>query len=103
MASPLARESEFLNAFLPLSILPQKSQEAVALVASLSDSERDDFLRRADSHHVVVRAFRTICEQARVNGNQKLFDWAQQTIRAEEERIATALTYLDEVCKELEA
>jgi hypothetical protein len=101
-ATPLAREAEFLDALFTLTLVPTRAQSAFGLVRSLSDADREQFLQLADSHHVIVRALRTVSEQARLAGDESTLAWSENKIRSEEDRISTALAYLAEICAELE-
>lgn len=71
-------------------------------VASLDESERADFLRFADMHHVTVRALQILEKAATVSGNESLRDWCQRALSKERFRIHHAVKSLAPVCQALE-
>ncbi len=103
MAAAVARESEYLDALCSLTLNPSQPQKALALVSSLNEKEREDFLSLADSHHVVVRAMQVIAPYAVREGNTDLATWATEALEGERARIANALNWLESICNELEA
>lgn len=76
--------------------------DALRHVASLTKSERDEFISLANSNHVIVRALEPLAAAAAQAGNTELQSWAQETIAKEEARISNALPFLERVCNELE-
>jgi hypothetical protein len=76
---------------------------ALAHIASLDAIGREDFLKLADSHHVVLRSLFPIAESANGNGSSGLSAWAAGAIAAEQARIANALSHLHTICTELES
>lgn len=102
MASSVNREFEYLDALFSLTLNPLQSDKAVALVASLNQQERADFLSLADSNHVVVRALKTVLDRTNDNDASDVREWAAAEIDKEEKRISTALVYLQAICEELE-
>ena len=103
MASKLNREAEYLDAFFALTLNPPNAAQAVKLVGSLTPQERAEFVALSDSHHVTVRALRTVVDHANRNRDVELAKWAGEEIDKERKRISTALVYLHSVCEELEA
>lgn len=99
MASAVNRESEYLDALFSLTLNPQHSDSAVALVSSLNTQERSDFLSLADSNHVIVRALNTVVART---SNSEVRAWAEAELDKERKRISTALVYLQSICEELE-
>lgn len=102
MAATVNREAEYLDALFSLTLNPLQSGRAVALVASLNQQERADFLSLADSNHVVVRALKAILDRTKDGDGSDVRKWAVSEIDKEEKRISTALVYLQAICEELE-
>jgi len=93
-------ERDFIEAMCGLTLAPSAPESAVALVASLEDAQRAAFLDLAASNHVVVRALQPVAQQS---SDVATRDWAADAIRAEQQRIAHAVTHLRRVCHELES
>ena len=102
MAATVNREAEYLDALFSLTLNPLQSDAAVALVASLDQQERADFVSLADSNHVVVRALKTVLARTKDRDRSDASKWAAAEIEKEEKRISTALVYLQAICEELE-
>ncbi len=102
MATKINREAEYLNALFTLTLNPIRGARATDLVESLTPVERAEFISLADSHHVVVRALRTVLDFATRSGKTSLAGWAAGELEKEHKRISTALVYLHEICNELE-
>lgn len=103
MASAINRDQENVRALSLLTLNPARASEALAHAASLSDEELHDFLKLADSHHVVLRALEPLREVAGDAGDTKLANWCTTEIERETARIQNALSHLDVVTRELEA
>jgi hypothetical protein len=86
-----------------LVFCPERSAEAVHHVAGLDETEREEFLRLADAHHVVIRALQPLQRQARFIGDGELARLTQSVLDHEQERIAHALAALERVCTRIEA
>lgn len=71
-------------------------------MAGLNESERAEFIRVADLHHVTVRALRVI-QYAASNWNENLGRWSQSLLDGERQRIAHAVEVLAPICGALEA
>src|SRR5689334_19028265 len=102
MAEVVARESEYLEALCSLTLNPVQAEEALMLVGSLSQEEREDFVSLADSHHVIVRAMMVVEQHAARIGDADLTSWAAGVIAKEQARIDNALTWLECIVTELE-
>lgn len=72
-------------------------------VSRLGDSELQDFLRLADSHHVTVRALQVLENAAIDQHDQKLSAWCADVLKTERARIAHAVQFLSPICTALEA
>lgn len=97
------QESRHLHALSKLTLDPAHAQEAIQHVASLNAEERVEFLKLADSHHVIIRALRPVEQSALAGGNSELAQWTSAAIVAEEARISNALGFLQNICQQLEA
>jgi hypothetical protein len=103
MADAVARESEYLEALCWLTLNPAHSEQALMLAGSLNETERKEFISLADSHHVVIRSMTPVEQHAAQTGNAGLGSWAAAVLKKEEARICNALTWLESICKDLEA
>ncbi|HYG99241.1 MAG TPA: nucleotidyltransferase family protein [Terriglobales bacterium] len=100
MATAIAREKELVQALSILTITPERADTAAHLIGSLEDREWNDFVSLADSHHVVVRAFRALAPA--VQSDSLLQQRIATALQAERGRIDNALQCLENVCRELE-
>ena len=75
----------------------------LAFVASLNAEEREKLLATADSHHVIIRAFAVLHQDALLAGNNDVAEWTLKAITTERTRIDAALSVLDRVVRELNA
>ena len=103
MAPAVAREAEYLDSLCSLTLNPDHADKALALVSSLTDQDRSDFLSLANSHHVVIRALLVVARYAAHTGNTELAAWAANSLEEEQSRITNALTWLESICEQLEA
>ena len=94
-------EEQNIHSLLQLTLAPGKAD--FERIFSLTPAEREDFLRLADSHHVVLRALVPIARRAAVDGNMEVASWSEAAIAAEQLRIENALDFLQRICGELEA
>ena len=72
-------------------------------VSALSEAERADFLRIANTHHVSVRALQVLESAAATLGNASVADWCQSELAIERSRIAHAVDFLAPICGALES
>ena len=77
------------------------STSPLEFVAGLHAAQRAQLLAMADSHHVIIRAFAVLHEQAIKADNNDVADWCLGAITQERSRIDCALPVLDRVCREL--
>jgi hypothetical protein len=77
------------------------SPELVAQISGLNSSEVVDFLALANSHHVVVRSLRRLCDLAFADGNQTP-GWVNSALQEEQARIDHAVPILNSICQGLE-
>jgi len=83
-------------------VLAGDASEAVKDIAAFWDYRCDPLRLLAHSHHVVIRAFRTLRDAAKQEQRYELADWAEKVLVTENARIANALTFLADICSELE-
>lgn len=80
---------------------PTIASAAVQLSAA-NTADRRAFFDLAEMHHVVLRAFHPLKEEARRSENLDLETWCNNIIEAERARIENALTHLEDICNVLE-
>ncbi len=102
MATAIHNESQYIDAFLKLTLRPTSAADVFPLLSSLTPEQRQDFIDLADSNHVVIRAFEVINRVAGNLGNAGVQAWAVETLTKERARIANALSHLEQICKALE-
>jgi hypothetical protein len=93
-------EKEHIEALSLLTLAPQNAAGAATHVAGLDAQQRSQFLELAASHHVVVRALRSLRTMAA--GKNGLEFWISSNLQVEQERIDCALAWLQRICRELE-
>ncbi len=101
-------ETSHLRALSQLALNRQQPgssalREALNYVCRLDADGRAEFVRLADSHHVLVRALQAVHALAAGAADTGLIAWTQSVLAAEQARIDNALRHLDSVCRELEA
>ncbi|HET7184489.1 MAG TPA: hypothetical protein VFI82_07370 [Terriglobales bacterium] len=99
----LDRDYVHVLSLLTLGRHPQPSTtiDPVAFVAGLNAAQRDELLQTAQSHHVVVRAFARLQQDAALAAQPDVVTWAGEVTTRERERIDHALPFLDSVCQQL--
>jgi hypothetical protein len=102
MAESIAREKEYVDLLLKLTLNPAKASEVVPIIEQLTVAERQEFLTLADAHHVVLRSFEGLL-RAVPGPNSELTEWLTTSIALEHERISNALSFLEQICNELES
>jgi len=100
MATPLLRESEYVEILSRLTLNRLDTDAAVRFLSTLNAQEREDLVSLANSHHVIVRALTPVL--ASTIASEDLKNWAAKVILTESERISNALFYLQEICNRLE-
>ena len=95
-------EERNLEAMFELT-LSRQHDAAFEHVASLDAIQREEFLKLADSHHVVLRTLQPVAQWAKENGKSNLAEWARTAIADEQARIQNAVTVLHHITTELEA
>jgi hypothetical protein len=78
MAQNSIHDQENVRALSILTLAPQKAADSLAHISSLSGGELDDFLKLADSHHVVLRSLEPLQQYAARSGNAFLRDGARR-------------------------
>jgi len=97
------REKELIHCLCGLTLSPTPSEDCLQMVRTLDAAGRQELLELTHSHHVVIRAFEAIRNDALARGDDSMLAWADATLAAERDRIVRSLAYLEEVCNELEA
>ncbi len=80
---------------------PSTTINPVAFVAGLNAAQRAELLETAESHHVVIRAFSRLQQDAALAGQPEVVSWAGEVTTRERERIDHALPSLEMVCEAL--
>ena len=99
----MSSEKDHIRVLSQLVLAPEKADQALAYVSSLSEPEREELLSLADSHHVTMRAFSVLHETAQHNGDERMAYWSSRVIENETSRITNALVHLSKIVRELEA
>jgi hypothetical protein len=102
MATAIQNESQYIDAFLKLTLRPASASDLFPLLTSLTPQQRQDFVELADSNHVVIRAFEVLNRVAGNRGNADVQAWAVEVLAKERARINNALNHLEAVCNALE-
>ena len=102
MATAIKNESQYIDAFLKLTLRPASASDLIPMLSSLTPGQRQDFVELADSNHVVIRAFEVLNRVAGNRGNNDIQAWAVETLAKERARISNALNHLEAVCNALE-
>ena len=102
MATAIKNESQYIDAFLKLTLRPASASDLIPMLSSLTPEQRQDFVELADSNHVVIRAFEVLNRVAGNRGNADIQAWAVETLAKERARISNALNHLEAVCNALE-
>jgi hypothetical protein len=118
MTLPLKKESELVSILSRLSLAPERSGEALALIAGMTGEDREELTAIANCNHVVVRALDPVrafaaremrsatssCErEERSRASHAIQIWAETNLEREKNRIGNAIRFLNEVCTHLES
>jgi hypothetical protein len=101
MTSLTAQENEQIELLLRLTLNPNATEECLAAVQSMGSTGRQQWLRLAQAHHVVIRSFQPLLACRGQSG--ELTDWLESALASEELRIANAVHFLALICADLEA
>jgi hypothetical protein len=93
-----------------LLLVPQDAEEARSStmaelkreLRSIGREQFDDLLAVANSNHVIVRGLRVFLGMALEAKDETRSKWAYTALAAEQDRIATALRFLQEICTAIE-
>ena len=96
-------EKQLIDKLLQLSLNPSSAAASISEVQAMNAEDRDEFLRLADMHHVIIRSLEPVVEAAKAVGDFELARWASEAIAKENSRVTNALTMLHEICSTLEA
>jgi len=100
---PATSEKQVIQALSSLVLKPQAAQGPIRYLSTLSEANLVDVLSMAESHHVVVRAFTLVRDQAADLGFRTLGNWAGQVLTEEHARIENAVARLNEVVSTLQS
>jgi hypothetical protein len=70
--------------------------------AVLSQMDMEELNALAMTNHVILRAFEPLGRTLLADGNTKAAEWTANAINQEKTRIQVALTFLEQICTELE-
>lgn len=87
----------------PSEILGDRTEQLSRTAAGLSDSERAELEALANSHHVVLRSFPQLQRMMSGEGSTQSAEWAANIVENERSRIKNALSFLEPICRALEA
>jgi hypothetical protein len=79
-----------------------KMAELKSELRNISRNEFDELVKLADSNHVIVRGMEVFLDMMHEAKDDMRAEWAQTALAAERARIATALTFLEEICAAFE-
>jgi len=96
-------EKDHIRALSLLALAPERANEALEFVSALDESGREKLLALAHSHHVVMRALSVLHETAKASGDERIAYWSLRAIERETTRIGTAVSYLADICQQLES
>ena len=96
-------EKQLIDHLLKLSLNPQSATAALPALQSMTLDDREEFIRLADMHHVVIRALEPVKTAATAAADHELAAWADAAITKESARVTKALTFLHDICSTLEA
>src|SRR3954465_8983528 len=96
-------EQQYIRTLSLLVLSPEKAPEALAFISSLSEGERERLLKIADSNHVIMRAMSVLHQAAQLESNDLIAYWALRNMQLETSRIGLAVSYLANICQELES
>jgi hypothetical protein len=99
---PATSEKQVIQALSSLVLKPQAAQGPIRYLSTLSEANLVDVRGMAESHHVVVRAFTLVRDQASDLGFRTLGNWAAQVLAEEQARIENAVTRLNQVVSTLQ-
>jgi len=74
-----------------------------AQIRGIGREEFDALVKLADSNHVIVRGMEVFLGMMREAKDDARAAWAQTALEVERTRIATALTFLEEICRAFES
>ena len=95
--------SQNLHALSSLTLEDQPNRAVFAEVSALGSSERESFVKLANTHHVTIRALQSLLNGAIELGFVELADWARASLAVEKSRVGSAVQTLADVCDALES
>lgn len=95
-------ERNHVHSLSVLLLNPAGANEIARQISAATDSDREQLLKLASAHHVVIRAFTALRQAAEAANEPAIAEWAGQAIAAEQADIDNSLQYLDRICQALE-
>jgi hypothetical protein len=81
---------------------PSVQESAITDIQNLRDTQREDFLKIADAHHVIVRVLTTVAQWSEQERHSELQVWANLKLDVQQVRVKQGLERLNTVCRVLE-
>lgn len=81
----------------------ERAEQVSRIIAALNEQELKELEALAHSHHVVVRAFPLLRQAMCSDDNARRAEWIEKLIEKELDRIQLALSFLEPICRALEA
>ena len=81
---------------------PDSFSSAAKELGTADAEQRGAFFNVTEMHHVVLRAFSPLREEAIRLGDHSLEEWCRSVIATEQARIENALMFLQQICTALE-
>ncbi len=98
---PSDRDCVHVLSLLTLGARAETTLDPVSFVSGLNPEQRNALLDIANSHHVVVRAFTRLQQDAALAAQPDVVAWAADVISCEHARIDNALPHLDRISRAL--
>ncbi|HEX4786677.1 MAG TPA: nucleotidyltransferase family protein [Candidatus Sulfotelmatobacter sp.] len=92
-----------LRALSSLTLEQRPNRDVVAEVSALGTSERESFVKLANTHHVLIRALHSLEQGALELRFVELEEWARASLAMEKIRVRSAVQALADICDALES
>jgi hypothetical protein len=96
-------EKDLICALSLLALAPERANEALEFITALDESGREQLLKLADSHHVLMRAQSVLHKAAQAAGDERIAYWSLRAIELEATRIGSAVSHLADIVCGLES
>lgn len=101
MMLALESDQQYVDILSSLTLSREIAPDLVERVARLKEEKREDFLRVAQSHHVVIRGLARLQQLPGVSEHSNLPGQISESIVAEQQRIKSSLSFRDNICSAL--